>query len=61
MLRESPNGAPLGGLFDDTRVQVIGGPLLIEDTVWWQIRTENGEEGWILGEFLITATPESAP
>jgi uncharacterized membrane protein len=61
MLRESPNGAPLGGLFDDTQVQVIGGPLLIENAVWWQIRTQSGEEGWILGEFLITATPESPP
>jgi hypothetical protein len=61
MLRESPNGAPLGGLFDDTRVQVIGGPLLIENDVWWQVRTESGEEGWILGEFLVTVTPESAP
>jgi hypothetical protein len=61
MLRESPNGAPLGGLFDDTQVLVIGGPLLIENAVWWQIRTQSGEEGWILGEFLITATPEISP
>jgi hypothetical protein len=61
MLRESPNGPPLGGLFDDTRVQVIGGPLLIENTVWWQIRTQSGEEGWILGEFLVTNTPEPTP
>jgi hypothetical protein len=58
MLRESPNGVPLGGLFDNTQVQVIGGPLLIENAVWWQIRTRSGEEGWILGEFLATATPE---
>jgi hypothetical protein len=58
MLRESPNGEPMGGLFDNTRVQVIGGPLLIGDDIWWQVRTRDGEEGWILGEFLVTATPE---
>jgi hypothetical protein len=61
MLRESPNGTPLGGLFDNTQVQVIGGPLLIENAIWWQVRTQGGEEGWILGEFLITATPEPSP
>jgi uncharacterized membrane protein len=59
MLRESPNGEPLGGLFDNTRVEVLGGPLLIGDAVWWHVRTQAGEEGWILGEFLATATPET--
>ncbi len=61
MLRESPNGPPLGGLFDGTQVQVIGGPLLIENAVWWQVRIGSGEEGWILGEFLVTSTPEPTP
>jgi len=61
MLRESPNGTPLGGLFDDTQVLVIGGPLLIDNAIWWQIRTLGGEEGWVLGEFLATVTPEPSP
>lgn len=58
MLRESPNGAPLGGLFDDTRLEIIGGPLELEGKVWWQVRTSNGQEGWVLGDYLITPTPE---
>jgi len=58
MLRESPNGAPLGGLFDDTRLEIIGGPLELEGKVWWQVRTRSGQEGWVLGDYLTTATPE---
>jgi hypothetical protein len=61
MLRESPNGAALGGLFDGTKVEVIGGPLLIENAIWWEVRTQSGEVGWVLGEFMATATPEATP
>jgi hypothetical protein len=58
MLRESPNGPSLGGLFDGTQVEVIGGPLLIEGSYWWEVHTRTGDEGWILGNFLATATSE---
>jgi hypothetical protein len=58
MLRESPNGPSLGGLFDGAQVEVIGGPLLIEGAYWWEVRTSTGDEGWVLGDFLATATPE---
>jgi len=63
MLRESPNGPSLGGLFDGTRLEIIGGPLTIENNVWWEVRTTSGQEGWVLGDFLTTPTPEatSAP
>jgi len=63
MLRESPNGPSLGGLFDGTRLEIIGGPLALENNVWWQVRTTSGQEGWVLGDYLTTPTAEatSAP
>lgn len=61
MLREYPNGPSLGGLFDNTIVEVIGGPVQVEEDYWWKVRTSRGEEGWVLGNFLATATPETSP
>jgi hypothetical protein len=58
MLRESPNGPSLGGLFDGTRLEIIGGPVELEGKVWWQVRTSIGQEGWVLGDYLATPTPE---
>lgn len=57
ILREYPNGPSLGGLFDDAIVDVIGGPVQVEEVSWWKVRTRLGEEGWVLGNFLATATP----
>jgi hypothetical protein len=59
MLRESPNGPSLGGLFDGTRLEIIGGPIELEGSVWWQVRIPSGQEGWVLGDYLSTPTPES--
>jgi hypothetical protein len=57
MLRESPNGASLGGLFDGAELEIIGGPLGLENNLWWQVRTTAGQEGWVLGDYLSTPTP----
>lgn len=59
MLREAPNGNPIRGLFEGVEVEIIGGPLLIEDETWWQVRTSEDEEGWVLSSFIVTATPEA--
>jgi hypothetical protein len=60
MLRDGPNGPALGGLFDGTQVEVIGGPVLVEGVSWWQVKTRDGVVGWVLSQFLATATPPVA-
>ncbi|MGA9531555.1 MAG: SH3 domain-containing protein, partial [Anaerolineales bacterium] len=55
--RQSPNGATIGGLLDGAQLELIGGPEVVEGQTWWQIRTADGEEGWLLAAYLATATP----
>jgi uncharacterized membrane protein len=57
VIRESPNGVRIGGLLDGDEVELIGGPLQAEGLIWWQILTDEGEEAWMTGTFLATATP----
>ena len=57
VMRDAPNGVRVGGLFDGAEVEIIGGPVEIEATIWMQIRTRDGIEGWVLSGFLATATP----
>lgn len=57
VIRESPNGARIGGLLDGDEVELIGGPLQVEGLLWWQIRTGEGVEAWMTSTFLATATP----
>jgi hypothetical protein len=57
ILRDAPDGTDVGFLAEADAVQVIGGPETIEDEIWWQIRTQDGEEGWLLGVLLATLTP----
>jgi hypothetical protein len=37
---------------------VVGGPVEGDNLVWWQIRLEDGTEGWVAGDFL---EPAAAP
>lgn len=57
ILRETPNGEPIRGLFEGIRLEVIGGPIQIGEDRWVQVRTPQGEEGWVLLNFLATVTP----
>jgi hypothetical protein len=57
MLRDTPNGEPVRGLFEGIEVDVIGGPLQIGEDLWVQVRTPQNEEGWVLLSFLATVTP----
>lgn len=50
-------GAGLGGpvllvLGDGTALTLIGGPTEADGFVWWQIRLEDGTEGWVVEDFL---------
>jgi hypothetical protein len=62
-LRAEPGlSAPaLAFIQDGEEVQVLDGPELVEAALWWQIRTSSGKEGWILGDYLATATPGPSP
>jgi hypothetical protein len=61
VFRDEPNGVSLGGLLDGASLEIIGGPQEVNGQVWWQIRTESGEEGWLLTTYLATQTPTLAP
>jgi hypothetical protein len=39
-------------LSDGTAVSVLEGPTEAADFVWWKIRTTEGEEGWVVQDFL---------
>lgn len=55
--RESPNGTSIGGLLDGAQLELIGGPETVGGQTWYQIRTADGEEGWLLASYVATATP----
>jgi hypothetical protein len=61
LLRDAPNGQPLGGLIEGSPVLVLGGPEIVGGQAWWNIRTADGLEGWVLGTFLATLTPTPSP
>ncbi|HET7009673.1 MAG TPA: SH3 domain-containing protein [Anaerolineales bacterium] len=61
LLRDAPNGNPLGGLIEGSTVLVLGGPRLEGGQAWWNIRTSDGIEGWVLGTYLATLTPTPSP
>jgi hypothetical protein len=37
---------------DGTSLEVIGGPSDDGEFVWWQLRMDDGTEGWAVGEYL---------
>ncbi len=43
---------------EGTPLFIIGGPTEAEDFLWWNIRLDNGLEGWAVQNFLI---PAAAP
>jgi hypothetical protein len=61
VFRDEPNGVSLGGLLDGAQVEIIGGPETVNGQLWWQVRTEEGLEGWLLSTYLATQTPTIAP
>ena len=64
-LTPDPAAAHVGFVNEGTNMLILGGPVLIEDSVWWQVRytTQLGEtrEGWLQGDYLATATPGPSP
>ncbi|MGA9191723.1 MAG: SH3 domain-containing protein, partial [Anaerolineales bacterium] len=50
---------PVGGLLDGAQVEILSGPVDYNGDLWWQIRTTDGEVGWILAGYVqqVTGTP----
>ncbi|MGV8049870.1 MAG: SH3 domain-containing protein [Anaerolineaceae bacterium] len=44
-------------LNDGVMIQLLGEEMLANDTLWQKIIAPNGEIGWIVGRYLLTATP----
>jgi hypothetical protein len=61
ILRQSPSGTAMTGLFHGMALEIIGGPQQVGGQAWWQVRTATGEVGWILGAYLATLTPTPTP
>ncbi len=60
-LRQAPGGTPVAGLFHGMSLEVLGGPQRFGDQLWWQVRTTDGQVGWILAAYLATVTPTPTP
>jgi hypothetical protein len=57
VIRDAPSGNRIGGLLDGDKVELVGGPLEVGGLLWYQIVTEDGEQAWMTGTYLATATP----
>lgn len=42
---------------EGTLVSVLDGPREADNFLWWQIRLDDGTEGWVAGSFLEPASP----
>jgi hypothetical protein len=47
----------LGTVADGTRLRVLDGPEAADGYDWWKVQTEDGQEGWVAGEWLAPAVP----
>ena len=61
ILRDAPNGNLVAGVFHGMALELIGGPQRVGEELWWQVRTESGQEGWIIATYVATVTPTPAP
>ncbi|HPK26702.1 MAG TPA: SH3 domain-containing protein [Anaerolineaceae bacterium] len=52
-----PNAEVLAYLNNLTEVELLGEEKIIGNTLWQKVRAPDGKIGWIVGQYLITATP----
>lgn len=59
-LRGAPSttGEQLKWLLDGTEVTLLAGQETADEFLWQQVRTENGVEGWVAGNYLAPNEPE---
>jgi hypothetical protein len=53
-VRAQPGGEVIGHLAEDTRVFVLGEPVLQDGTDWYLVRTSSGTTGWVAGEYVVS-------
>jgi hypothetical protein len=39
---------------------VIDGPRDANDFIWWQVQLDDGEIGWVAGDFILPASEPDA-
>lgn len=60
-VRYAPGGEVMGRLPENTRVVVLDGPIILDETPWYRVRDPNTYlEGWVSGNYL-RATPFDSP
>lgn len=52
-----PNAEVLAYLNNLSEVELLGEEKLVGNTLWQKVRAPDGKIGWIVGQYLITATP----
>ena len=57
IVRNVPAGEYLTSLMNEAVVQVLPDTQMVGTTVWAHIILEDGREGWIIRNLLLTATP----
>ena len=44
-------------LKDGTHLTVLEGPEQADGYKWWRVQTDDGQEGWVAGDWLVPVTP----
>lgn len=62
IMRDAPDGTPIGSLFDGSVVVILGETQIGEGNRLWAkiLDLESGQEGWVLQALLVTATPNAS-
>jgi hypothetical protein len=47
----------LGTLSDGTPLTVLDGPQTADGYQWWKVATDDGQEGWVAGDWLLPVSP----
>ena len=47
----------VGTLADGTRLSVLDGPDSADGYTWWKVQTEDGQQGWAAGDWLVPVAP----
>lgn len=52
MLRETPKGPIVGGLYEGQRVELFDQRQVVDGVEWAFVRGENGQAGWVVSMYL---------
>ncbi len=44
-------------LADGARLSVLDGPESADGYTWWKVQTEDGQQGWVAGNWLVPVAP----